>query len=40
MWNAYAAGEEGGYATIDDVKTHRVLYAVERSLLEGQTIVL
>ena len=41
VWDAYAAGEEGGYATIDDaVKTHRVLDAVERSLLEGRTIVL
>ncbi|KJA16780.1 hypothetical protein HYPSUDRAFT_219276 [Hypholoma sublateritium FD-334 SS-4] len=41
VWDAYVAGQEGEYATIDDaVKTHRILDAVERSLLEGQAIVL
>ncbi|KAF8184688.1 oxidoreductase [Pholiota molesta] len=40
-WEAYADGIEGQYATIDDaVKNHRILDAVERSLVEGKTIVL
>lgn len=40
-WEAYADGNEEQYATIDDaVKNHRILDAVERSLVEGKTIVL
>ncbi|KJA21345.1 hypothetical protein HYPSUDRAFT_203107 [Hypholoma sublateritium FD-334 SS-4] len=40
-WEAYAAGEESAYTTIDDAaKVHRFLDAVERSLEEGKTIVL
>jgi predicted dehydrogenase len=40
-WEAYADGNEGQYATIDDaVKNQRILDAVEKSLAEGKTIVL
>lgn len=40
-WEAYADGDDQQYATIDDaVKNHRILDAIERSLLEGKTIVL
>ncbi|KAF8965736.1 NAD-binding Rossmann fold oxidoreductase [Flammula alnicola] len=40
-WDSYANGEEVQYATIDDaVKNQRILDAIERSLVEGKTIVL